>query len=440
MTIDFFLLVRKSFFDLWLIVNQDILQGLRSLFLFSTHLYYFRLPKRRKLKYSMKIIPVTDRLTVKAFHNLPSLIYQNDKNWVHPLRMMIEDVFNSQKNAGFINGNAHRWLVKDGNQVIGRIAAFYDRSKIEEGNEQAGSIGFFECFDNYEAARLLFDTARNWLTGKGFTAMDGPVNFGENFFNWGLLVDGFQQQGFGMPYNPTYYKKLFAKYGFRTYYQQFSYHLDITDPDLPQRFWKIAEWVARKKDFHYKTFSFKEQNRCISDFMTIYQQAWYKHSNYKPIDRKDLETLIRDAHLVIEEEFIWYVYYKEEPIAFFMMIPDLNQILKQLKNGKLNLFNILKLIYLKRKKTMTRCRVLVMGVVPKFQNSGIESGIFWQLRQVFQKKPWFKEIELSWVGDFNPKMIALFNSVGSKHAKTHETLRYLFDRNKPFERLPIIEE
>jgi hypothetical protein len=81
-----------------------------------------------------------------------------------------------------------------------------------------------------------------------------------------------------------------------------------------------------------------------------------------------------------------------------------------------------------------------MGVVPRFQRSGIESGIFWQLRQVMLKKPWYKDMELSWVGDFNPKMIALFNSVGSKYAKTHETLRYLFDRNKPFERLPIIEE
>ena len=48
-------------------------------------------------------------------------------------------------------------------------------------------------------------------------------------------------------------------------------------------------------------------------------------------------------------------------------------------------------------------------------------------------------MELSWVGDFNPKMIKLFDSVGEKHVKTHQTLRYLFNRNQPFERLPIIE-
>lgn len=388
----------------------------------------------------MEIVQVIEKKTIVAFHEVPIQIYKNDKNWIPPLTMMIEDIFNPKKNAGFLNGDAQRWLVKTEKKVIGRIAAFYDRSKFEEDTEAAGGIGFFECEENQQAANLLFDTARKWLQKEGYTAMDGPINFGENFFNWGLLVDGFQKQGFGMQYHPKYYKKLFEEYGFKTYYQQFSYHIDITSPDLPERFWKIAAWVAKKKDFHYKTFSFKEQDRCIDDFITIHKQAWTKHGNYKPIERQDLKSLIRNAKMVLEEDFIWYVYYKEEPIAFFMMVPDLNQLLKHFNDGKMNLLKIIKMYYLKRKKVMTRCRVLVMGVVPKFQGTGIESGIFWQIRQVLLKKNWYKEMELSWVGDFNPKMISLFKSVGSEYAKTHETMRFLFDRNKPFERLSLIEE
>lgn len=387
----------------------------------------------------MEIIQVADKRTIEAFHQVPQKIYRNDPNWVPSLRKMVEDIFNPEKNAGFLAGDARRWLVREKGEFVGRIAAFYDRNKIEPTEVQAGNIGFFECIDDNMAAQLLFDTARDWLKSEGLAAMDGPVNFGENFFNWGLLADGFQQQGFGMQYHLPYYKQLFENYGFQTYYKQLSYHLDITSPDLPERFWKIAEWVAKKKDFTYKTFSFADQDRCINDFISIYEQAWGKHTNYKPISSVDLKVLIRDAKIVLEEEFIWYVYHKDEPIAFFMMIPDLNQILKHLKNGKLSLMNILRLLYLKRRKTMTRCRVLVMGVIPKFQGAGIESGIFWQLRQVMLRKNWYNEMELSWVGDFNPKMISLFNSVGGKYAKTHETLRYLFDRNMPFERLPIIE-
>jgi len=51
---------------------------------------------------------------------------------------------------------------------------------------------------------------------------------------------------------------------------------------------------------------------------------------------------------------------------------------------------------------------------------------------------WINEVELSWVGDFNPKMMSIYQSVGGVHAKTHYTMRYLFDRTVPFERAPML--
>jgi hypothetical protein len=98
------------------------------------------------------------------------------------------------------------------------------------------------------------------------------------------------------------------------------------------------------------------------------------------------------------------------------------------------------MLYLKRRKVITGCRVIVMGVVPKFQKSGIESAIFYQLRQVLLRKDWYNDMELSWVGDFNPKMISIFEAAGGKREKTHLTLRYLFDQQKEFRRSPIIED
>jgi hypothetical protein len=83
---------------------------------------------------------------------------------------------------------------------------------------------------------------------------------------------------------------------------------------------------------------------------------------------------------------------------------------------------------------MTRARGTAAGVVPKYQNSGVESGIFYQLREVMDRKPHYKEFELSWVGDFNPKMISLYQATGAKHTKTYHTYRYLFDPEKPFQR------
>ncbi|WP_372935954.1 GNAT family N-acetyltransferase [Mariniphaga sediminis] len=386
----------------------------------------------------MQLIEVTDKKSRKLFHQVPHPIYKGDPNWACPLEGMVENVFDPQRNPSFKNGEAIRWVLFDEkNNPIGRIAAFYNLDKAKTFEQPTGGCGFFECVNNQQAANRLFDTARDWLKSKGMEAMDGPVNFGENYMNWGLLAEGFMPQGFGMPYNPPYYLDLFENYGFKIYFRQFSYHLDTTLPELPERFWKVAEWVAKKPHFSFKHFSWKEKERFIDDFARVYDNAWRFHEHFKPIDKDDLEDFIQSAKSLIEEEFIWFAYHEGEPIALFVMVPDLNQILAKLK-GRITIWNLPKVLWLKSRKTMTRTRALIIGIVPKFQRSGIEAAIFWNLRPVMYKKRWYREMELSWAGDFNPKIVALYESVGGKRAKTHYTMRYLFDRNKPFTRAPII--
>ncbi len=50
----------------------------------------------------------------------------------------------------------------------------------------------------------------------------------------------------------------------------------------------------------------------------------------------------------------------------------------------------------------------------------------------------YKEVELSWVGDFNPKMRALHESTGATLGKKHITYRCLFTDTKEFRRSTII--
>ncbi|MEZ5105306.1 MAG: GNAT family N-acetyltransferase [Draconibacterium sp.] len=386
----------------------------------------------------MKVIQVTDKSTVNEFHLLPEKIYKNDPNWIPTLRNLIEITFNPAKNAKFKNGDAKRWVVKRNGECVGRIAAFYDSDYSSSYDQPTGGCGFFECINNQEVASLLFDTAKNWLQKNGMEAMDGPINFGENFFFWGLLVEGFQPQTFGMQYHLKYYRELFENYGFKTYYEQYSYSLDITNPDLPDRFWKIAAWVAQKPGYSFEHFQQKNKDKYIYDFIEIHRQAWNTHGNYKPVRYEQIKELIRDSRILIEEEFIWFAYHNNQPVAFFMMLPDLNQIVRKLKTGKLNVFKFLQLLYLKKTKTISRCRVIVLGVIPKYQNKGLESGIFFHLKKVMLQKMWYNEMEMSWVGDFNPKMNALFKSFGASKTLTHLTLRYLFDKDKTFSRAQII--
>lgn len=386
----------------------------------------------------MQIIEVTDKRTRKAFHKVPHIIYKGDPNWACPLEAMTENVFSREKNPSFKNGDAIRWvLTDDKGRLAGRIGAFYNLDKAMVYEQPTGGCGFFECINDKAAAAMLFDAARDWLRSKGMEAMDGPVNFGENYINWGLLVEGFMIQGFGMPYNPPYYLQLFEDYGFRIYFKQFSYHLDTTLPELPERFWKVAEWVSKKPQFSFRHFSWKEKDKFIDDFAKVYDDAWRYHGHFKPIDRDELRDFLVSSRMMLEEKFIWFAYHENEPIALFVMIPDLNQVLVKL-NGKLNMINMLKILWYKKRKLIRRTRSIIIGISPKFQRSGIEAAIFYNLRPVMYTQPWLKEMELSWAGDFNPKIVALYESVGGKKMKTHYTMRYLFDRSKPFARAPVI--
>ena len=387
----------------------------------------------------MQLLEVTDKRTRKLFHKVPYLIYKDDKNWAAPLQGMVEGIFNPKKNKTFRNGKAIRWvLVGENGELLGRIAAFINYNLSKTYDQPTGGCGFFECVDSQEAANLLFGAAAQWNKQNGMEAMDGPINFGENYVNWGLLVDGFMPQGYGMPYNPNYYEKLFRGFGFEIYFEQYSYHLDYTIP-FPERFWKIAGWVAKKPQYHFEHFDFKQTDRFVKDFCTVYDAAWSFHEHYKPLDPDDIYDFLKESKAILDPKMIWFAYHEERPIALFVMVPDINQILLKL-NGKLNLWNILRFLYYKKTKVINRTRILIMGIDPKYQRSGIESGIFWHQEQIMKQKSHrhYTELEFSWAGDFNPKVIAIYEATGAKRAKTHYTMRYMFDRSKKVTRAPVI--
>ena len=116
-----------------------------------------------------------------------------------------------------------------------------------------------------------------------------------------------------------------------------------------------------------------------------------------------------------------------------VVFPDINQILAKIKNGRLNLINKLKFYYYRR-RAVTRTRVFIFGILPQYQNSGVIAALFYQFVKVLNKRPRHKEIELSWVGDYNPKMIAVYNKIGSTKGKKHATYINLFDSDAEYYR------
>ena len=386
----------------------------------------------------MKVIEVLTKQDRKEFIDFPKRLYKNDPFWVCPLDVAIESVFNPAANHSFKHGVATRWILKDDNgDTIGRVAAFIDAVRSEANNQPTGGMGYFEVVESRDAAFMLFDTAKNWLHERGCEAMDGPINFGENDTNWGLLVDGFMQQGYGMPYNMKYYRSFFEEYGFKTYFEQYSFHRMVRDEnnrivEFPERIMKIAKWLSERPGYTFRHFKMSQAEDFVNDVVEIYNAAWavFKQ-DFTPLDKTILYETLNNAKAIIDEEIIWFAYHNEKPISFFILFPDANQILKHL-NGKLHLWNKIKFLYYKSTHAITRVRGLVGGVHPSYQNSGVESAIFYQVYNVFRDKPWFTELELSWTGDFNPKMIAVYEAIGGIRAKTHITYRYMINKNLPF--------
>lgn len=382
----------------------------------------------------MQVIEVNDQIGIELFHAVAIEQYRDDNNYVAPLRMELENMFDPQKNSLFQNAEAIRWVVStDDGQLLGRIAAFVDFQKTGKDKLPTGGIGFFVCHNNQPTADLLFDTAKDWLEERRCKAMDGSINFGENFVNWGVLVEGFVPQGYGMPYNKPYYRDLFEAYGFKDYYQQFSYHVDMNKP-FPARMVKFAEYLETRPGYTFEHYSKKKSKKFIPDFVRILNKTWSDYmEGFVDLKEADLAQVLESAQSIIVDDFIWFAYKDGEPIGVTVAFPDVNQILKHF-NGRLNYLQALKFLYLKKRKTITRNRVFLAGVIPEYQNSGVISALFLQFVRSMKKRPEYTEMELSWVADYNPRMIKMYEQIGGVQMKKHITFRYLFDQNATFQR------
>jgi hypothetical protein len=168
----------------------------------------------------------------------------------------------------------------------------------------------------------------------------------------------------------------------------------------------------------------KEIDKFAADFMEIYNDAWEGFENFVPINYATLLESFNKMKPLMDEKLIWFAYVNGEPASFNIVLPDANPMIKPLK-GKLDLIGKLKFVYM-RWRGVPRMRAIVMGTKKKFQNHGLESGLFITLGEYALPLNQYKELELSWVGDFNEKMIALHAAMGGIFGKKHLTMRCIF--------------
>ena len=388
----------------------------------------------------MQLIPVNDAATAKEFLQVAVKIYQKDPNWIRPLDKDIEEVFDTKKNKAFRFGEAIRWiLLDDDNNLIGRIAAFVNNKYKNKGDDvPVGGIGFFECINQQEAADLLLDNAKHWLMQKGMEAMDGPINFGERDRWWGLVTEGFTEPMYCMNYNAPYYQQLFEKYGFKLFFNQLCFGMHPKDRLSPKMFERHARFGA-DPDFTASYINKKQLEKFAGDFAIVYNKAWAGHGGLKQMAKEQVVLLFNKMKPVMDEKIIWFAYHKNEPIAIFVNLPDLNQWFKSL-DGKFGLLQKIQFLWLKQFKPNKKFCGIVFGVVPEWQGQGIDAYIVVESAKVIQTPSLpYTEYEMQWIGDFNPKMINIAQSLGEVfQSRRLTTYRYLFDSTKEFKRHPML--
>jgi len=397
----------------------------------------------------MQLIEVTTPGLVRDFLCVNNEINGNDPNYIQPLHKDILDVFNPAKNKTFRHGEAARWILRnEEGKLIGRIAAFVNKKYKNKGDDvPVGGVGFFDSINDQKAADMLFDIAKHWLLQRGMQAMDGPINFGERDRWWGLLVKGFEPPIYCLNYNQPYYQSLFENYGFKNFFNQVCFALNVGDRLQPKFYDRHADCA---KDPYFSSAHIKKSQleKFAKDFTIVYNKAWAGHGGMKQLEERVVLKMFKSMKPVLDEKINWFVYYKGEPVGIWINLPDLNQWFKYL-NGKFGFLQKLKFLWVKATKKNRKFVGLVFGIIPEFQGKGVDSYMIVEGAKIIQGvqivngeykmgKLLYDDYEMQWIGEFNPKMINVAEALGTYRSRILTTYRYLFDRTKEYKPHPIL--
>lgn len=386
----------------------------------------------------MQLIVVDNAKTARQFLDVHVELNRKHPGWIQPLDKDIAEVFDPKKNKTFRFGECVRWIMTDEKgRLTGRIAAFVNKKYRTKGDEQpVGGVGFFDCINDQEAANLLFDTAKAWLQERGMGAMDGPINFGDRDRWWGLQVEGYVNPPYGMAYNPPYYQQLFENYGFKLFFNQMCFALNVMDR-VQDKFYQRHAALAKDPAYSARHIEKNRLEKYAQDFTTVYNKAWATHGGGKEITKEQALLIFKKMKPVMDERIVWFAYHNDEPIACWLNLPELNQFFKHM-GGKFGLLQKLQFLWLKMIGSCRKFTGIAFGVVPEFQAKGVDAYLIMEGAKIIQVKRLYDDYEMQWIGDFNPKMINIAESLGTYRSRRLVTYRYLFDRQQEFKRHPIL--
>jgi hypothetical protein len=352
---------------------------------------------------------------MNLFINFPNILYSVDPCYVPPLFSFQKKLFDKNKNPFFLHSEVAFFLAYRDGEITGRIAGTRNDEHIKTTGEMEGFFGFFDCFDDPETAAALLDTVSEWLAKQGISKMTGPENFSTNEI-CGILTKGFTDPPiFMMPYNKPYYERLLTGYGLVKAMELASYSLAWNS------IFRQIESYSTKVEARLETKGiyirpiilsrFKEDMQMMHE---AYNQSFRGNWGFVPLTREEFMDMADQLREITKPETILMATLGEKCLGFIVTVPDINQILIHIKNGKLFPFGIFKL--LKYKKKINRYRILIMGVVPEHRKTGIDLCLIARASLAIQKLGIYTG-EAAYIMDDNSSMIRILEKLKASPVK-----------------------
>lgn len=366
----------------------------------------------------IEILPVELEGEKNKFIEFPYSFYKSDKNWVEPLRFDVKNNLNEKKNPFYQHSKIKLWLATKNGETAGRIAGIINDNHNKFHNDKTGFFGFFECINDKNAAKMLFDKAAEFAKENGMDTLRGPMNPSTND-ECGLLIDGFNKPPVMlMPYNPEYYAGLLEDYGFVKAKDLLAFWIDkevSKDENMMGKLRRVSDIVLKKENITIRNVNLKDFKNEVQKIREVYNDAWELNWGFVPMTEDEFNFIADNLKLVVDPDYIEFAEINGKPVGFSLALPDVNQAIKGL-NGKLFPFGFIK--FLLNKKKINQLRVIIMGVKKEYHRKGIDAIFYRNIINTAVKKG-LKGAEISWILEDNYAMKQTTEKLGAKVYKIY---------------------
>ncbi len=288
-----------------------------------------------------------------------------------------------------------------------------DRNFIDYHRERTGYFGFFECLNDPEAARTLFQAAEEWMRSRGLEKMIGPLNPSTNG-TCGFLLEGYDSPPrLMMPYTLPYYHDLMEASGLSKAKDLLAYRIPVPK-EMKPRLEKISA-ILKKKGLSVRNIRMDDFHNELKLVREIYNSAWAKNWGFVPITEAEVEAMAKELKPLVVPELVFFAEYQGKAVGFYLVLPDYNQAIKKM-NGRMNPLSIIRFLLARRK--IDAVRLMMAGIEEEYQKKGLDGMLYLESARTTRDLGYI-ESEISWLLEDNLLVIRAAEMMGGNLYKKY---------------------